>query len=197
MRCCLFMHRTRLLPQMPRATDFISDLIARTAQGDRAAFRALYDATAAKLFGVVIRILQRRDLAEDILQDVYVRIWDRAADFDPERASPITWLASIARNRAIDEVRRAAPVRLDDAPEIETFADPGRLPSEHLEVSDELARLQRCLDGLEPERRDMVSLAYLDGLSREALAQRFGKPVATVKTWLHRSLKQLRECLGP
>jgi RNA polymerase sigma-70 factor (ECF subfamily) len=183
---------------MPRETtaDDLTGLLARVAARDREAFAAVYRATSGKLWGIVLRILPRRDMAEDVLQDVYVRIWERAGSFDPAKASPITWMASIARNRAIDEVRRRRPVSIEEAPEALEVADSGADPFDSAQQSEELRRLKQCLDGLEPDRREMVLLAYYSGLSREELAQRFAAPVNTVKTWLHRSLAQLRKCLG-
>jgi RNA polymerase sigma-70 factor (ECF subfamily) len=166
-----------------------------TARGDRAAFEKVYAATAAKLFGIVVRILGRRDLAEDVMQDVYVRVWQRAGDFNPETGSPITWLATIARNRALDETRRKTTRSLEDCPEV------FELPSEDdpridQERSEQRSRLQACLDGLASEKRQLVMLAYVYGMTREELALRTGQPVATVKTWLRRSLAQLKDCLG-
>jgi RNA polymerase sigma-70 factor (ECF subfamily) len=105
-------------------------------------------------------------------------------------------MATIARNRALDEVRRARPVAIDDRPEVLHIADPAELQSDRIEASEDLSRMFYCLDRLEPDRRDIVRLAYIEGLSREALAKRYGRPVATIKTWLHRSLKQLKDCLG-
>ncbi len=181
---------------MPKAPRPLDDLMARVARGDRVAFAALYEAVSAKLFGIILRILRRRDVAEDVLQDVFVKIWQKAADFDAARASPVTWMATIARNSALDVARRRTHVAIDDAPEALEVSDPGLPALAQLEQGEELGRLQRCLDGLEPERRQMVRLAYLDGFSREELAQRFGHPTGTIKTWLHRSLKQLKDCLG-
>jgi RNA polymerase sigma-70 factor (ECF subfamily) len=179
----------------PTVTTLVDDM-ARVAAGDRAAFARVYHATSAKLYGIVLRILQRRDLTDEIVQEVYVRIWERAGDFDPGRASPITWMATIARNRALDEVRKARHVRLDDAPEALDVADEARPADEQVASRHDLKRLLGCLDRLPPDRKDMVRLAYLDGWSREELARRYGHPVATIKTWLHRSLKQLKDCLG-
>jgi RNA polymerase sigma-70 factor (ECF subfamily) len=181
---------------MQTTTDDLARLLGQVARADRQAFAALYNATSAKLYAVILRILRRRDLAEEVLQDVYVRVWQRAGDFDPTRASPITWMAAIARNRALDVVRRATPLSIEDVPAALEVADTGRLASEQVEISDELRRLEACLDRLEPGRKEIVKLAYLEGLSREELARRFGHPVATIKTWLHRSLKQIRDCLG-
>jgi RNA polymerase sigma-70 factor, ECF subfamily len=179
----------------PTAAD-LSGLLARVAVRDREAFSALYRATSAKLWGVIVRVLPRKDIAEDVLQDVYVKIWEKAASFDPAKASPITWMATIARNRAIDEVRRKVPASIEDEPEALEVEEGGLSPLEAAQQSEELKRLDHCLQGLDPERREIVLLAYYTGLSREELATRFARPVATIKTWLHRSLAQLRTCLG-
>jgi RNA polymerase sigma-70 factor (ECF subfamily) len=179
----------------PTAVD-LADLLARVAARDREAFAAVYKATSAKLWGIVVRILPRRDIAEDVLQDVYVRIWERAVSFDPAKASPITWMATIARNRAIDEVRRKSPVSIEDTPESLEVEQDAPSPLDNTQMSEDLRRLQQCLQGLDPERREIVLLAYYNGLSRDELAKRFSHPVATIKTWLHRSLAQLRKCLG-
>lgn len=178
------------------SADELSALLAKVGRRDRDAFATVYRATSAKLFGIVLRILGRRDLAEEVLQEVYVKVWDRAGDFDPSRASPITWLATIARNRALDEVRRKHPVSIEETPEALNVESGEPDPLAQLASSDEFKRLLACMQGLEPERRDMVLMAYYHGSSREELSTRFGAPVATIKTWLHRSLKQLRECLG-
>jgi RNA polymerase sigma-70 factor (ECF subfamily) len=150
-----------------QATDGLADLLRRIAARDAAAFSALYKATSAKLYGVVARILPRGDAAADALQEAYVRIWEKAGEFDPAKGSPLAWMATIARNRALDEVRRVRPGSLEDLPE-----------------------------SFDEEKRAVVLLAYYRGLSREALALRFGRPVPTIKTWLHRSLAQLRDCLA-
>jgi RNA polymerase sigma-70 factor (ECF subfamily) len=175
----------------------VSALLRRVAARDRAAFSALYEATSAKLYGVIVRILVRRDIADDVLQEVYIRIWERAVDYDADKGSPIAWMAAIARNRALDEVRRKRPVSIEDAPETMDIASDEPSPLDNLNQSQEMQRLSRCLDGLEPDRRDMVLLAYRQGLTREELAQRYARPVPTIKTWLRRSLAQLKDCLGP
>jgi RNA polymerase sigma-70 factor (ECF subfamily) len=170
-------------------------LLARTAAGDRGAFRGLYEATSAKLHGVAIRILRDADQARDVLQEAYVRIFERAGDFDPAIASPISWMVAIVRNRALDEVRRAKPgrvVALDEG--FEPPAETGH-PLDGRERSEGLRRLLGCLAALDAERRQMVLLAYYRGASREALSERFKRPVPTVKTLLRRALAELRGCL--
>ena len=178
------------------ARDDLADLLSRIAARDAAAFSALYKATSAKLYGVVARILPRGDAAADALQEAYVRIWEKASEFDPAKGSPLAWMATIARNRALDEVRRVRPGSLEDLPaSFEPAADEVD-PLAARERSEGLVALLKCLQALDEEKRAVVLLAYYRGLSREALAQRFGRPVPTVKTWLHRSLAQLRDCLA-
>ena len=181
---------------MTPAQENLVKLMGQVAARDRAAFAALYRATAAKLYGIIVRILPARGMADEIMQEVYVKIWDRAGDFDASRAAPISWMAAIARNRALDEARKRTPVSIEDMPEgYEPAAEPGH-PLDGQERSEALRALLGCLSLLDKEKREIVLLAYYRGLSREALASRYNHPVATIKTWLHRSLAQLRACLG-
>ena len=176
--------------------DDLAPLLSRTAGRDAAAFSTLYKRTNAKLYGVVFRILTKSDVAADVLQEAYVRIWDKAGEFDPRKGSALAWMATIARNRALDEVRRVRPASLEDQPEGFEPAAEEIDPLAARERSEGLARLIECLKGLDEEKRAIVLLAYYRGLSREALSKRFGRPVPTIKTWLHRSLAQLRDCLA-
>jgi RNA polymerase sigma-70 factor, ECF subfamily len=178
------------------ASDDLSNLLSRIAMRDAAAFAALYKQTNAKLYGVVARILTRGDAAADALQEVYVRIWEKAGEFDSLKGSPLAWMATIARNRALDEVRRVRPVSLEDQPEGFEPAAEEIDPLAARERSEGLTALVDCLKALDEEKRAIVLLAYYRGSSREALAKRFGRPVPTIKTWLHRSLAQLRDCLA-
>jgi RNA polymerase sigma-70 factor (ECF subfamily) len=173
-------------------------LIGKIAGGDRASFQDLYQRTSAKLYGIALRILTDDALARDVLQEAYVKIWQKAADFNPDYASPITWMATIVRNRALDEIRRVKPVSISamgNEGEDFDFAAELEHPLDGRERSEDLARLMGCLNGLDEERRQVVLLAYYRGMSREELSRRFGRPVPTIKTWLHRSLTQLRGCL--
>jgi RNA polymerase sigma-70 factor, ECF subfamily len=179
-----------------RPSDRIVELLRAVATGDRAAFASLYTATSAKLYGIILRILKRRDLSDEILQDVYLKIWQMAGDYNAAKGSPITWMSAIARNRAIDEVRRAKPVSIEDTPEAMDYASNEPDAFATLQSKQEMQRLLTCMDALGAERREMVMLAYFYGASREALAEKFAKPVATVKTWLHRAIAQLKDCVG-
>jgi RNA polymerase sigma-70 factor (ECF subfamily) len=178
-----------------QTTDLV-ELLRRVAAEDRQAFQTLFRATSAKLYGIVFRILRRKDLADEVLQEAYLRIWRRAAAFNPNAGSPITWMAVIARNLALDEVRRGQPESIETRPELMDVAGEFVDPLGPRERSEGWARLLACLEGIEKDRRQMVLLAYYHGMSRDDLAAKFGAPVATVKTWLRRSLLQLRACLG-
>ena len=171
-------------------------LLAAVAKGDEAAFERLYAATRAKLFGVVLRILRRQDLAEEVIQESYVRIWSNAGQFNPSLASPITWMVSIARNRAIDQMRKRGELSIEEEPDAMEVAADNPDPLARREMNDELKRLLGCVGKLEPERQRLVLLAYYNGWSREQLAEKFNTPVNTVKTWLRRSMLEIRDCLG-
>ena len=171
-------------------------LIAAVSKGDEAAFERLYGATRAKLYGVVLLILRRQDLAEEVIQETYVRIWHSAGQFNPALSSPITWMASIARNRAIDLVRKRTEASIEDEPQAMEVAADGPDPLARREMTEELKRLLECVGRLEPDRQKLVLLAYYNGWSREQLATKFEAPLNTVKTWLRRSLMEIRECLG-
>lgn len=170
-------------------------LLRRVASGDREAFSALYAATSAKLNGIVLRIIRDRSLAEDILQEAFVRVWRNAERYDAASGRPATWLAAIARNAAIDVLRQrqAHFARHKDVGDDALAAVPDRTASSG-NPGDRQA-LRGCLGELADEHRACVLLAYQDGWSREELAERYDRPVGTIKTWLHRGLKQLRECL--
>jgi RNA polymerase sigma factor (sigma-70 family) len=172
------------------------EALVATGGEDRSAFRTLYRLTSAKLFGVCLRICGDRQAAEDVLSDVYLTIWKRAGAFEPGRASPISWLATIARNRAIDWRRasgRAPPAPVE---EISELAD-DRVSAEDTMLFDErAAQLHRCLDELEQRQRDAIRTAFFDGLTYAELATRDSVPLGTMKSWVRRGLLRLKDCLG-
>jgi RNA polymerase sigma-70 factor (ECF subfamily) len=170
--------------------------LKQVARGDQRALEDVYMATCAKLFGVCLRICQDREAAEDILQQVYVKVWDRAGRFDPDRASPITWLCAIARNTALDW-RRAnqAPAHLPESA-AEAIADASPLAWEAIAAEQESARIVACLDGLDERARRAIHAAFYDGFTYLQLAQAMAVPLGTMKSWIRRALLQLRGCLG-
>ena len=172
----------------------IADLIARCALRDRGAFRDLYRRTSAKLYGVTLRILRDRSEAEEALQEVYVKIWQRADRYVPGGYSPISWLVAVARNHALDVLRARKP-QSDDIDLALDVADAGPDPEQAAVQSGERFRIDNCLGQLDGEKADAVRGAYLDGFSYEELATRHKVPLNTMRTWLRRSLMKLRECL--
>ena len=180
---------------MPSDAAEIADLIARCALRDREAFRALYQRTSAKLYGVTLRILKDRAEAEEALQEVYVKIWQRADRYVPGGFSPISWLVAVARNHALDVLRARKP-RSDDIDLALDVADAGPDPEQAAANRGERARIDDCLGQLEADKADAVRGAYLDGFSYEELATRHEVPLNTMRTWLRRSLMKLRECLS-
>jgi RNA polymerase sigma-70 factor (ECF subfamily) len=171
-------------------------LLAAVAKGDRRAFERLYAATRAKLYGVVLRILRRGDLADEIIQETYLKIWTSAGQFNPSLATPITWMVAIARNRAIDLIRKRTEVSIEEESDAMDVAAETSDPLAGRELTEELKRLLACMGKLDGERQRLVLLAYYSGWTREQLAAKFDKPVNTIKTWLRRSLLEIRECLG-
>jgi RNA polymerase sigma-70 factor (ECF subfamily) len=171
-------------------------LLGACARGDRAAFENLYRQTSAKLFGVALRIVRQEDLAEEVLQDCYIRIWNRAGDYREGLAAPLTWMASIVRNRSLDFVRRPNPEVIDvDGEWIESVASDAPGPLAALEQSREGSALARCLARLEAKQRQAIVLAFHDGLSHSELAAQLRQPLGTVKTWVRRGLARLKTCL--
>lgn len=173
----------------------LESLLAATAKGDRAAFRKLYDRSSAKLFGVILRILRNRQKSEDVLQDVFLKVWQKAGSYDPAQGKPITWMATIARNRSIDIIRATRPEQTVDEPgdEEEIFRLGGQ-DADSVDIAD-LEALRFCLGEMKQDDRNYVLLAYYEGYSREELAERFESPVGTIKTRLRRGLIALRACL--
>lgn len=168
----------------------LASLLEATSRGDRDAFRSLYDAAAPKLFGIVLRITRNRSIAEEVLQETFVRVWQNAELYSPAAGQPLSWLVAIARNKAIDRIRAEHAERYADNPDILE-----RLPADA--AGDPMTResLRVCLSGLDEEARTCVLLAYCSGYSREELATRFSRPVGTIKTLLHRAIRLLRACL--
>ena len=172
----------------------LASLIDAVAQRDRGAFKALYERAAPKLFAVVLRILRDRGPAEDVLQDVFLKVWQNAEGFSVDAGPAMGWLIAIARNRAIDMLRakRVMPLATEDARDLwENIATLGDGEAEVLNI----AALRHCLGQIEEPSRSCVLLAYYEGYSREELAQRYDRPVNTIKTWLFRSLNSLKSCL--
>jgi RNA polymerase sigma-70 factor (ECF subfamily) len=170
--------------------------LARIPAGDRAALQTVYRLTSAKLFGVCLRILGERSEAEEVLQEVYVTVWRKAADFDAGRASPLTWLIAIARNRSIDRLRASKQSRrMEPIEAADSIADAGPMADVALENAQDYAKLHGCLDGLEARERSALRGAFFDGNTYEELAARMNVPLGTMKSWIRRAMIKLKGCL--
>lgn len=173
----------------------LTALIARVANGDRTALAVVYDLTSAKLYGVCLRIARDRDAAEDILQDVYLKVWHRAGRYNRELGSPVTWLCAVARNAAIDWVRKhGTPL----PPVIITPEVPGGEIGDALaamEADEDRAQIFDCLDALPANQQRAIRMAFFDGSSHTELASNLEVPLGTMKSWIRRGLLQLRGCL--
>lgn len=173
----------------------LADAIVRTGEGDRSAFEIVYKQTSAKLFGVCLRIFPERAEAEEALQEAYLTIWNKAASFEAGRASPISWLVTVTRNRAIDRLRstgKAGLAPLDEAAEV---IDPAPLADEQMLAASESHVLQGCIDGLNHRDAHFIRCAFIGGATYVDLSKREGEPLGTVKSRIRRALVKLRHCI--
>ena len=167
-------------------------LIGEVASGNKSAFARLYALTHAKLLGVALRILRDRALAEDVLQESYVKVWRHAASYDPSIASPMTWMATIVRHGAIDALRKRQLEALGSEDEMATIASGDPDPVEEMHLARLRPKALAAFAKLPEDKRRLIMLAYLRDRSRQELSQRFGVPANTVKTHLRRALLELR-----
>jgi RNA polymerase sigma-70 factor (ECF subfamily) len=178
----------------PAGNDGLDQMLLAIAGGDSAAFDMLYRTTSAKLFGICLRVIPQRADAEEVLQEVFVSIWRKAEQFDATRASAMTWLSMMTRNKAIDRLRshagagQQAAIELDELESDSSAVDTA-------EVAQDQERIEVCLDELEAPRRTLIRSAFFDGATYEELAERSGTPLGTVKSWIRRSLIKLKACL--
>jgi RNA polymerase sigma-70 factor (ECF subfamily) len=189
------------------STDFSNDpqqlrsWLAGAAGRDAQAFRSLYNATSPKLFGYALRILHKRELAEEVLQESFVSIWNSARGYQSQLAAPMTWMAAIVRNKAFDALRRGDDtVEIDvdtfDSRIMQALQDPAATPIEALQMSGDAKALAHCMSMLEGLQRQVIGMAFYHDLSHSEVAQRMAVPIGTVKTWIRRSLERLKTCLA-
>lgn len=173
----------------------LAQLLRQVADGDRQAFADLYQRTSSKVFGVLLRMLHDRGTAEEVLQDTYITVWHRADRFDAARASAITWIVTVGRNKAIDHMRKHRESLYDDPSRLNEVVDEDASMLEKASASQDHQRLTNCLDGLETRERKVVREAFFSGTTYKQLAAHAEVPLGTMKSWIRRSLIQLRACL--
>jgi RNA polymerase sigma-70 factor (ECF subfamily) len=168
------------------------------AHRDRTAFRSLYEASSPRLYGLALRILGRRELAEEVLQESFVAIWHHAVDYESALSAPMTWMTTIVRNRAFDVLRRIRndDTEMVDSAVLESVADLAATPAERLQMSSEAQALADCMAGLEEKHREVIGMAFFHDLSYSDVADKLTLPLGTVKTWIRRSLARLHGCLS-
>lgn len=177
----------------------LADLLSAGAEGDQQAFEQLYQRTSAKLLSVCFHLLRRKDLAEEVLQEAYLRIWRGARGYHPGRGAPMTWMISVARNAAIDRLRQTRR----QLQEVESVQDDGSFPEPVADLMDEVLQndsaraLTACLERLDEAQRQAIVLAYCFGYSHEELADRLSVPLGTAKSWIRRGLLKLKVCMEP
>ncbi|MGQ0621236.1 MAG: sigma-70 family RNA polymerase sigma factor [Panacagrimonas sp.] len=179
----------------------LTQLLAATATGDERAFSELYKASSAHLYSLLLRMLKRRDWAEEALQDCFLKIWQKAETYEREKGAPLTWLMTVARYRALDLLRMKRPeVEMPEPDDMfqlppMTMADDSQDPLARAEEGQGIQRMRECLKDLPPEQRDALLQAYYEGYTHQELAARLHAPLGTVKSWVRRGLARLRECL--
>ncbi|WP_339539338.1 sigma-70 family RNA polymerase sigma factor [Pseudomonas sp. RA_15y_Pfl2_54] len=175
-------------------TDQLRQLLAQCSLGDRRAFETLYRSVGPRLHGVALRFMGRSDLAEEVLQESFVRIWNNASRYEAHLSAPMTWMINITRNQAIDQLRKHRDRPLSDV-EQDALADESPSAHDQLSSAREAHALNRCLDSLDGMQRQSISVAYFQGLSCTELAEHLATPLGTVKSWIRRGMERLRRCL--
>ncbi|VVO02603.1 RNA polymerase sigma factor [Pseudomonas fluorescens] len=174
--------------------DQLRQLLAQCSLGDRRAFETLYHRAAPRLHGVALRFMGRRDLAEDVLQESFVRIWNNASRYQPQLSAPLTWMINITRNQAVDQLRKHRERPLNELEE-QALVDEGPSAHDLLSRAREASALNRCLEHLEGMQRQSITIAYFQGLSCAELAEQLAAPLGSVKSWIRRGMERLRRCL--
>ncbi|WGF86620.1 sigma-70 family RNA polymerase sigma factor [Marinivivus vitaminiproducens] len=173
-----------------------ADALRACARGEKAGLRRIYEHDANRLFAAVLRIVRHRAVAEDVLHDVFIRIWEKADQFDPARGNGRAWIYTVARSIALNSLRNDRRLTAVDEGVIEQLPDHSDDPQASLLRLDESSALRRCLEALEPNRRRCILLAFQDGCTHNQVAERLEVPLGTAKAWIRRGLLALRECLG-
>jgi len=191
--------KVKKLIRAPDTEDLESEfgnLLARTALGDREAFRRLYELAGPRLYAQLLLLLRSRSAAEDVLQDSFINIWRNAGTYMPAKSQPMTWMSSIARHRALDLLRASSNTRDNEpAKHYETIADQTATALDRLITAVESRVLRACLGQLDTNSKQSIAAAFYRGMTHEQIAAELDEPVGTVKSWIRRGLEKLRRCI--
>ena len=174
--------------------EYLKKLLVQCSLGNRRAFETLYRSVAPRLYSVALHCMGRRDLAEEVLQESFVRIWHNAARYEPRLSAPLTWMVTITRHQAIDQLRKQRELPLSDLQQ-EALADDGPGADEQLDTARKAKALNQCLEQLEGKQRQTITSAYFHGHSASELAEQLAAPLGSVKSWIRRGMERLRRCL--
>ncbi len=173
-------------------------LLHQSARGDQSAFHRLYERTSGRLYAVAMRLMRRNDLADEVMQEAYVKIWHNAGEYISDRGAVLTWMVSILRYRAIDRLRKLKRELVsEDIDELQDqIPDHGMEPLQFINAAADAKLLHGCLEELVDKQKHSIALAFFDGLTHEQLSQHLDAPLGTVKSWIRRGLMLLRQCLN-
>ncbi len=177
--------------------DPYAELLLLCAEGDQRAFERLYKKTSPRLFGLCMRMMYVSQLAEEVLQEGYVKIWNNAGSFDPSKASAMTWMTTVVRNRALDVLRRkkVRPVEVESQYEGNEFAELSAGPLDQADLSSATQAVVDCMNGLNEKQKKAILMAYYYGHTHEEISKELNSPLGTVKAWIRRGIERVRACL--
>lgn len=178
--------------------DIYADLLQQTASGDQLAFKKLYEMTSPKLMGLCLRLMQTESLAEDVLQEGFIKIWDKADTYTPGKSKAMTWMSTVVRNKGLDKLRSLKTKAAETEIQYEglEFAATDLEPDSLENLSQDVKGLMACLDKLKPAQRECILLSYYYGHTHQELANKMDRPLGTIKAWIRRGLEDIRPCLN-
>ena len=178
--------------------DIYAELLQKTAAGDQLAFKELYEKCSPKLMSLCLRLMQTEALAEDVLQEGFIKIWDKADSYTPGKGKAMTWMSTVIRNKGLDKLRslKTRPIETEIQFEGLEFTSTDLTPDSQENMSQEMKGLMDCLDTLKPAQRECILLSYYYGHTHQELSEKLGKPLGTIKAWIRRGLEDIRPCLN-
>ena len=177
--------------------DIYAELLQKTAQGDQLAFKKLYEETSPKLMSLCLRLMRTEALAEDVLQEGFIKVWQKADSFSPGKGKALTWMSTVIRNKGLDKLRSLKTKAAETEIQYEglEFASADLQPDNLEDLSQDVKGLMACLDKLKPDQRECILLSYYYGHTHQELSIKMGRPLGTIKAWIRRGLEDIRPCL--